>query len=1058
MDQNLVRPDLLPLTVPTAALWTMAVVGVALWFLVHRTIVRRHLKPHIRLGILSAVGFAASWSIFQVLGRHFFLAGPWHLIFTAALTAVSIEVVSLLYSRESVLMNGRSGHIVVACRIIAMIIALFMLLQPVLVGEKTRTIRRRIAVFVDDSASMHFRDKHWTLEGRLEVAAALGALKDSGLSLAGLSDELEKLRVKFATYADLADAGAGVLNNADVAADANAAAAALKSRAETMMKIAAKLDALPAGAADEFFDLKDGVGRVARHTSDSVATEFEKLAAAAANENADLRASLAECVQRTAQIAAVASEYELAGYVVAFSALNEAEKQAVLAVSDTTRAAIAARLINEPGNRGSPVIAHLKEVYDVDVYRFASGTEVENLKAGVFAPEYATQAGTTNIAARVEAFRSSTDMTAAMETALREIPFEELAGVLFFTDGGHNGNAGVDAVARRLGAAGIPVSSVVIGGTIKPMDLAFAEARAPDSVFLGDKVRISGTVVATGAQGKEPKLRLILGDKVIEEQRLYITSNDFAQEFRFTDLPEEHGVIRYRLELDILEGEEFTNNNAWELDVSVTDDRTNVLLVDNRPRWEFRYLRNLFYGRDKSVHLQELLLRPDTVAGANSDPLPPASATRKFGDSESGDFPADRDEWRRFDVIIIGDLDETQLNREVINNIQYCVRDRGALLVVIAGPESMPSKIHDRVWREMLPVEYNPDGVSRRIPPEGDRAFNFRLTPAGRGHQAMMLSSSQFENESIWNDFPTFDWRFPVNGVKPGAEVLAYAVPEGDELVSMASLAVRDLANDPEAAVRRIEEMRKKQAVNSLAVAHSYGQGKVLMLNTDRTWRLRYKVGDTYHHQFWGQIIRWGTGEKLRAGNQYVRLGTDRLRYTPTDEIKIYARIVDTEFNVIPNARPRALVSNEDGREIKSVALEFRKDSNGFYEATLDALADPGVYTIRLDSPRAKNELGPDYPKEEELMTRFVVVTAEKPAEFVNVTANRDMPLKLALITKGGVVGPSGIANIWDDFGEGNRILHEPVEKYLWDSWLLFALIIALLTTEWIIRKRNGMP
>ena len=59
----------------------------------------------------------------------------------------------------------------------------------------------------------------------------------------------------------------------------------------------------------------------------------------------------------------------------------------------------------------------------------------------------------------------------------------------------------------------------------------------------------------------------------------------------------------------------------------------NVLLVDGRPRWEYRYLRNLFYGRDKSVHLQDWLVHPDSIYGIQPKLLEYASASRPFGQS-----------------------------------------------------------------------------------------------------------------------------------------------------------------------------------------------------------------------------------------------------------------------------------------------------------------------------------------------------------------------------------------------------------------------------------------
>lgn len=1052
MDQNFVRTDLLPSTVPSLALWAMALAGLALWVLVHRSVVgRKGLMVKVRLGILIPTGTAVSWAILQLMGRYIFLAGHWHLLFMALLSGASLELVSFLYQRESSRMRKRVGTALVACRMGAILIVLFMLLQPVLVGDKSRTIRRRVVVLLDDSASMNFGDKYWTLAEKLDIAVALGLLKDDGASLVGFGSQLEPISAKFGVSRQLAATAPDALVKSEILASAKEALAVMSDRGKTMEKLAASV------SEKDHFELKDNLLRVSRHIRENVIPAFEKLETACANEKADIRSLVATSADAMEQVSLVVGSLERAGFIVAFDSLGEAERAQVLAASDTTRASIAATLLSQKGSRPESLLQHLRAVYDLDIYKFASEARYDNSFSDVNPADTKTEEAPSaeeqeKERARVEAFRSSTDITAAIETAMKEIPFEELAGILILSDGRHNGSAGVDAVSRRLGSARIPISSIVVGGSMPPIDLAFGEARAPESVFLGDKVRINGSVVATGASGKETKIRLFLGDQLVEEQTLYIENNDFAREFRFTHVPEDKGVLRYKLELEQIEGEEFKSNNQWTLDVSVTDDRTNVLLVDSRPRWEFRYLRNLFYGRDKSVHLQEYLIHPDTVAGVTERPLPPASASRKFGDSESGGYPVSRDEWRKFDVIILGDLNAEELPDSVIQEIRYCVEERGALLVVIAGPEAMPHKIQNETLRQMMPILYTPSNKDFRVPPESE--YFFRLTPSGRGHQIMMQSSSSTENESIWQDLPEFRWRFPVDGVKPGAEVLAYAVPTSADNVSLAQLAVRDLEQDPEAAVRRLQELRQTQANNSLVVAQSYGQGKVMMLNTDRTWRLRHKVGDTRHHQFWGQTLRWGTGEKLRAGNTFVRIGTDKLRYAPTDPIKVFSRIVDQNFNSINGLKPVVILSSEE-REMKAVNLEFRKDSNGFYEAVLDPLADPGMYKLTLEAPRAKNLLGSDYP--DRLETRFVVVTAERPAEFVTVTASTAIPLKMAKVSGGKVVGPAEIESLWNDFGEGNRVMIERTERYLWDSWLLFCVVIGLLTTEWIIRKRNGI-
>ena len=91
-----------------------------------------------------------------------------------------------------------------------------------------------------------------------------------------------------------------------------------------------------------------------------------------------------------------------------------------------------------------------------------------------------------------------------------------------------------------------------------------------------------------------------------------------------------------------------------------------------------------------------------------------------------------------------------------------------------------------------------------------------------------------------------------------------------------------------------------------IIVVQSFGRGKVLALTTDQSWRLRYRVGDTRHHRFWGQIIRWGLGERLRDGTPQLRVGTDRITYAPNEPVALLARVLNDSFAAVNNARPTA--------------------------------------------------------------------------------------------------------------------------------------------------------
>mgnify|MGYP001021872687 CR=1 FL=1 len=716
-----------------------------------------------------------------------------------------------------------------------------------------------------------------------------------------------------------------------------------------------------------------------------------------------------------------------------WNGLPEATKETVRAYCETTRVALACDLLTRPGAGSEPFLKRLGSRYDLDLYAFGRNlarTTEEDVKGGL-----ASTGGTALVDTY---FRSATDFTAALEGLLKEIPSEQLAGVLLLSDGIHNADTSVLPVTRRFAAQGVPVAGVLVGGTRLPFDVALADVVAPESVFLGDRVRMAATIKATGAIGKKVKVQLACGGEVVDEAQLDISSDDWQREVRLTHEPKTNGVVRYEVRAETLEGELFRDNNAWLADVAVSDDRINVLLVDDQPRWEFRYLRNLFFGRDKSVHLQSWLVHPDKLGGAAEAALPPASATRKFGDAESGGWPVSRDEWRAFDVIILGDLDPSILTPQVQEEIRACVADRGALLVTVAGPRAMPHAFPaGSPLAELVPYTVRPQESYWQGP---EPAFRLQLTPAGQSHPVMLQSGSLSENEDVWRSLPAFDWRLPVTA-KDGAEVLAVAAPEGGEQ--------EKVLTDVRQAVTHLEDVMQSRARHALIAAQRVGRGKVLGLAFDRTWRLRYRIGDVRHHRFWGQVMRWGLGERLRAGQERFRVGTDRLVYGPEDSISVMARVLGEDFAGVENAELEAVLRTGEGREITRTRLAPRADSHGFYEALLPPQGRAGacqLEVVRLDSVAR-----------ERVETSLLVTASRRPIEMGDVRPSKAVLEALAKGTGGKVVSPDALGSLAELFGEGRRVVQERREYALWNNPFVLILLGVLLTLEWLLRKKGGL-
>jgi len=637
-------------------------------------------------------------------------------------------------------------------------------------------------------------------------------------------------------------------------------------------------------------------------------------------------------------------------------------------------------------------------------------------------------------------WNQSTDLAAALSTVLETVPPDQLAGAILVTDGRHNRPSRVEDSARRFGILDAPVGIVAVGSPDPPRDASMIEVRSPEAIHLGDKMRITATLKFDGYKGKNANVRLMRNDEVIEERSISIPQEHHREEVRFLHVPEEGGVGGFRIEIDPLEGERFADNNEWKFETSITEARTHVLLVDSSPRWEFRYLRNLFHGRDKSVHLQWVLTEPDSLEGAEV-PVIPASASRPFGESTATTLPENEAEWRKFDVIILGDLAPDAISAEQWQIISRCVNERAAMLVFIAGPQFMPHALVDRQARTLVPAEF--DWGSRTYYGAQDSPFKFELTSEGRQHP---ITRESVET-GLWASYPSIRWRHPVTKLGDGADVLLMAAEEGDENVVRSN---SELGQALEALAKR----RELQAQRALLVTRQAGRGKVALMLTDRTWRLREGAGDVHHHRFWGNLVRWGAGPLLRAGGNQVGLGSDQLSYTADDKITITARLRDKEMSPVQDDTLQAEITR-DGNLVDTVPLAPVEGSQGLHQAQVGPFAEPGRYRVNLagDRPADLLEAGQDKPE-----LSFSVVASRGPIELADTTLNLPLLDEIATASGGEVVSPDRVSELLPMFLGDPRKREEIRETPLWDNAWIFALLALALTAEWLMRRNAGLP
>ncbi|MAS95182.1 MAG: hypothetical protein CMO55_18450 [Verrucomicrobiales bacterium] len=1042
------RDDIIAGLNPVVAI-ICAVVCATLWV---GLVALRHRIPATRI-LSSIAGLAiatvAWWFLFQFLSFIFSLATSWPLIAIAGLGGLGSEILVWLYQFERELVSPMKGRALLTLRLASLAVLILILVQPVRSFVEEREIDREVAILIDESDSMRLADQRLNPSQKLDRAAlfGLGALEKRP-PLRSIEQTASELNESFQRESD------AIRSAPNLEAGVESRSAALpdffSQTIESNETLTALLEEAKSKATED--SVRSKLDNYLKRSRDGLARILSRAQSAFESNSPEELIKQLDVAQKELKgifdtLTATISESDKAFY----ESLTESERSEIDTASSTSRVEVAERTLNTPvtvtDENGDSIeltlLSALEEKYNLRLYRFAQDISQLSDEENISLSE---EPG-------INSELTQTDVTRALEYVLENTSSESLAGVLLLSDGRHTGSSLPEDSLRQLAIQNSPLSAVPIGGDLGPVDISLLSLKAPESIYLDDRVVVTAEAKLDGFLGQKIEAKLICGTETVDTLPIDVTDVDFRTELRFVHQPKAKGIIDYKIVLEPDEREIFTNNNEWDFKVAVTDDRTNVLLVDSFPRWEFRYLRNLFYGRDKSVHLQYVLTNPDQIYRSSKQGHVRASATRPFGEAEATDLPNSAEEWKLFDVIILGDISPGTLSYDDWAAIDEAVTRQGAMLICISGPRFMPHAHDSEILQKLLPVTYTPSSSAQFGSPEP--AYHIELTSPGRNHPVTSQSTSRALNLERWSQFPAMRWRYVPEDMKSTAEVLAFARPLGTPSLN-SSVELDGSPGSVEAAIERLANQDSLEKENALISTIRAGLGKVLLLHFDQTWRFRYGVGDTYHHRFWGQATRWGAGPNLRSGNETTRLGTDRLSYTPDDSIEVTAKLLGQDRSPLTEADVSVEVWKE-GNRLRSQKLSYRSGSSGLFETSLSGLSEEGDYEFKLvgdevDSSLAANPDGPS-----EIATEILVVSTRNPVELAELTADRDFLNRATQLTGGKLAELYDLDALVSSFGAPKETLRERHSVSLWDTWPLLVTFFGFLTAEWIVRRRSGL-
>jgi hypothetical protein len=1059
---------ILPEAVPAFLAWPAALAAAAAWWGAQRARQPGRTGKAFWVGFAgrSLIGFATLLLFAQALAGAITVAAQWPPWLVALLGAAAVEGIVALYDTERQGLDERVAHVLVALRIALVVLLALMLLQPELHLRLTEQHRRTVAVLVDDSASMRIADTRLSPARKVRLAQVLLAdaparpfrLEQTALALRDAAGRLALRAQWLGMVSELPPQAAGErvageageLRN-DLAEVQDAVAAQVKELEEPLRQL---------GDGTRTAELKTArealAGPVAGRLAQAVQTaaDPEKLVAQLG--------PLLQLLQQTREdvLGAARGVNDAADALDAalYESLDEQARARVDRVASLTRLEIATRLLLTPAGDAAKALTdyppgslldRLGADYRLRIYRFASRARpVERLAAP---GEPAADDGPEPVdddkpeaAPRIpDEETNMTSLASALRQATLDTPAELLAGIVLLTDGRDNAPESVEPVAQRLGLQEVPVVGIVMGGEKPPTDAAIVSLSAPETVYRGDKIIIGTDLKFDGMAGREARLDLYSADTVVASQSIEIATDQVRTRRELVDTAADTGMTTYRVALSVFDDEVIRDNNEYAVTISVTDERTQLLVLDGRPRWEFRYLKNLFISRDKTVKLQWLVFQPETIAGQGPRPVIPAAAGKPLEETEATALPQDQSQWLRFDVVILGDVSPQWLPPPAQEALRKFVTDRGGTLIVVAGPQFMPGSYLGLPLAEILPVQFEKSAAP--FVRQQEESFRLALTPQGRESLIMRQEVDPKANEQFWEGVPPMFWRHPVVGTKPGATALAYArpMPPPEFLVEG-----EDEAPAAELVARRNEFMRS----HVLVAQHRVALGQVIMLTFDRTWRLRFRAGDEHHHKLWGQLLRSATISRMPSGTGLARLGTDRSRYALHSRITARAKIIQPDLKPLVSEEVAVSVYRGEHRIMRR-KMEYVADSPGLYEAQLGKLPS-GSYRVALESPALEEIL---QETAEPIVSEFSVDPAGS-AEQAELAADAGTVGRLANVTGGALLEPSQIARAPHHLGANMLRLVKERQFTVWDSWPLLLAMVIIATCEWLIRKKVGLP
>jgi hypothetical protein len=607
---------------------------------------------------------------------------------------------------------------------------------------------------------------------------------------------------------------------------------------------------------------------------------------------------------------------------------------------------------------------------------------------------------------RAEPDGETTRLGQSLRNVLNDLRGAPPAAMILLSDGVTTEGETLAEAGSYARRKGVPIFTVGLGSESPAKDLALGDLLVDEVVFVEDVINFEFTLAGPGFDNREVKISLNEKSSMsaLVERSVKVSPDGNPQKLRLPFRPAAVGDYEFVVEVEQLPEEIRHDNNRLVQLVRVRDEPIRVLMVQERPSYEFRFLKEMLL-RERTVRLHYVQQDADVEF---------VERNRQGEQVSLPVFPVSRESLFAYDVVLFGDVDPSLLGAGAITNLVDFVTERGGGIIFFAGPEHTPLAYRGTPLAEIMPI----DPATAALPPPDSLEKDFRIEPTELGltKPQMQLGDSLAETVDIWRTLPGLRWVLETQSLRPAAQVLA------------------------EHATRLMADGRKLPVL----IYQIAGPGKVLFHATDETHLWRGRIGDKHFARYWVQAIRYLSRAKLLGDEKAARLTTDRAKYRRGESVRFQLRFIDERL--VPGGDRKATVMFErQGLTRRPVTLSRSAQSTAVFEGQASKLTE-GRYHAWVVDPSLAGDPAADF---EVLPPAGEVERSQMDlAELTRAAAD----------TRGKFYRYQDAHRLLDDLPEGRPVPIETLPPMpLWNRWPVLLLFLGLLSCEWLLRKRQGM-